>query len=160
MTFAAYEEDLRRVALDGCTSLRELTLRITFLAEPWASLPFNGTGLDVASRILASAPPTLRTLTVALALDGDASSEDAFYRPLEESFNTRLSWLKDLRAARPEMRELRWIWSYARKVGKPRTTPVDPVLQAKLTKLVRENLAEVDAKGILRFVDGDEDIWG
>jgi len=85
---------------------------------------------------------------------------DAFMRPLADSLDNRLTWLHGLCEARPALRELRWMWGYARKVGKPKAWPVNPQLKASLSELVRARLPELHVKGVLRFIDGDEDIWG
>lgn len=155
-----HDEDLRRLALDGCGALRALTLRVTFLADPWASLPFNATGLRVAEQVLMRAPPALRALTLALALDGDVSSHEAFRRPLEACFPQRFAWLRTLPQTHPALREVRWIWSYARKAGKPRAGPVDPVLKRSLSDLVVAGLPELHSMGMLEFIESDEEIWG
>ena len=156
----AQQEDLRQITLSACPSLSALTLRVTLLAEPWASLPFNAIGLRVASRVLASAPARLRVLTIAIALDGDASTTGAFLRPLSAKFDEELTWVRHVDEAHPALREVRWMWSYARKIGKPRPGPVDRQLREALVELVKERLPELERKSMLKFVNGDENIWG
>lgn len=60
--YVAQDEDVQLLMLQNCRSLTALTYRLTFLAKPRATLPFNSTSLRLASQTISSAPASVRML--------------------------------------------------------------------------------------------------
>lgn len=153
----AADDDIRGLYLQPCTSLIALTVRMSFLAEPWSSLPFNQAIFTVASRIISSAPSSLRTLTFSIALDGKAETEDVFVRPFEQRISSDATWLASLHAELPFLERVVWHWRALSKqpVGWDKRKPGG--LLKTLSGIVKEHLAPLDKRGMLMFENDFED---
>ncbi|KIP03174.1 hypothetical protein PHLGIDRAFT_252670 [Phlebiopsis gigantea 11061_1 CR5-6] len=150
------EEDIRRLHLTHMTSLTELTLRFSFLAEPWSSLPFNASMLRLGSRLIASAPPALHTIAFSVQLDGQAATEDEYLRPFGQRLDADLQWLNSVDKERPALRRVVWKW---RGMGRQSKWSLEQRVQLKrsLAGLLRGQFASLDKGDLLVLQKSDDE---
>lgn len=137
-------------------SLTELTLRFSFLAEPWSSLPFNASMLRLGSRLIASAPPALHTIAFSVQLDGQAATEDEYLRPFGQRIDADLQWLNSVEKERPALRRVVWKW---RGMGRQSKWSLEQRVQLKrsLAGLLRGQFASLDKRGLLELQKSDDE---
>ncbi|GJE97572.1 hypothetical protein PsYK624_137930 [Phanerochaete sordida] len=151
----ATEEHLQPLLLDKCRALHALTLRVTFLSEPWASLPHNATALRILAHVIASAPQTLRSLTIAIALDGPVTFEAAFLRPFERALGEQLAGLEYTLMEKRDLATVRWVWERARK--RALNEALYRRVGQDLTALVKARFPVLEETGGLSFGSDIED---
>lgn len=149
----------RSLELTPCLSLTALTLRLTFMATPWSSLPFNGEIFRLASRIFASAPASLQTVTFAVTFDGTVYLSDEFFEAFKKRTEEDLMWLAGVDAERQALRKVVWIWQGLEAQQKLSDEEKEK-LKNTLTELVSSTFPRLSQNGTLTFTDGDEHIWG